>query len=320
LRTAPRSLPSSAGIARIAYRLPARRVSLESLRKAGSITSSPRTLRGFGFRSAFVAKAAGEIEDLTVRAGHDVLDGVKAQIGTILFYSGLDSARTRPIGTGRTLAAFRYPAARLAERLQIPRANVMALSQQGCTGLLSALDVAARLAGGSDGRAVLCVSADAIPAGGAREVMYNVMSDAAGAALVDKDAPRNRILAYHQVSEAAYWDTPRLQQELIAAYFPMAKRTILEALDQAGLGREAIRWCVPSNVSLRSWTILADLLDIPMDRIWTRNIERVGHTVSCDHLINLADMEREGALTRGDLLLLFTFGFGASWSVLILSH
>jgi 3-oxoacyl-[acyl-carrier-protein] synthase III len=31
-------------------------------------------------------------------------------------------------------------------------------------------------------------------------------------------------------------------------------------------------------------------------------------------------MNREGALTQGDYLLLFTFGFGASWTSLILQH
>jgi len=46
----------------------------------------------------------------------------------------------------------------------------------------------------------------------------------------------------------------------------------------------------------------------------------VGHTVSCDHIINLVDMEGAGALHDGDHLLLFTFGFGASWSAMVIQH
>jgi 3-oxoacyl-[acyl-carrier-protein] synthase III len=36
--------------------------------------------------------------------------------------------------------------------------------------------------------------------------------------------------------------------------------------------------------------------------------------------MNLSDMADENAMAPGDLLLLFTFGFGASWSCLLLEH
>ena len=38
------------------------------------------------------------------------------------------------------------------------------------------------------------------------------------------------------------------------------------------------------------------------------------------YVVNLVDMAAEGALRPGDKLLLFTFGFGASWSCLVLEH
>jgi 3-oxoacyl-[acyl-carrier-protein] synthase III len=150
--------------------------------------------------------------------------------------------------------------------------------------------------------------------------MYNVMSDAAAAVLVERDSPRNQLITLHQLSQPSYWDSPRNERELIASYFPMAQRAICGAVEQAGLRLSDLRWIVPSNVSLRSWTILAELLGVPPDLVWSKNIARVGHTVSCDHVINLADMEREGALQSGDYLLLFTFGFGASWTSMILRH
>src|SRR3981081_589862 len=100
----------------------------------------------------------------------------------------------------------------------------------------------------------------------------------------------------------------------------MAQRAICAAVEQAGLRLSDIRWIVPSNVSLRSWTILAELLKIPATRIWSKNIARVGHTVCCDHVINLRDMPGEATPETADLLLLFTSGFGASWTSLILQH
>src|ERR1700694_4607139 len=100
----------------------------------------------------------------------------------------------------------------------------------------------------------------------------------------------------------------------------MAQRAAGAAIEQAGLRLSDIRWIVPSNVSLRSWTILAEILGIPATRIWSKNIARVGHTVWCDHVINLRDMDGEVAVNRGGLLPLFTFGLGASCTSLILQH
>jgi len=198
--------------------------------------------------------------------------------------------------------------------------QALTLSEQGCSGLFSAIDLACAQIQNSSRDAILCLAADRLPAGSSREVTFNLMSDGAGALLMQRGAVRNRILSVHQLSEARYWDTPRHEQELIAAYFPMAERAITGALKRAGLQLSDIRWLVPTNVSLRSWTILADLLGFPLERAFTENIGRVGHTVSCDLIINLADMERRGLLHPGDLLLAFTFGFGASWSTLILQH
>jgi 3-oxoacyl-[acyl-carrier-protein] synthase-3 len=150
--------------------------------------------------------------------------------------------------------------------------------------------------------------------------MHSLVSDAAAAVLVEREAQQDRILAFHQISAAAYWDTPRRMNELLAAYFPLAERAIREGVAAAGLSLGDIRWFVPSNVSPRSWRILAGILRVPLDRAWLANVPRVGHTISCDHVVNLVDMAREGALRPGDHLLLFTFGFGASWSTLALRH
>ena len=82
------------------------------------------------------------------------------------------------------LELFRYPAARAHHLLGLGQAPVMALSQRGCSGLLSAVDMAAQLLQTAERPAILCLAGDALPAGGRREIMYNLMSDAAGALLV----------------------------------------------------------------------------------------------------------------------------------------
>jgi 3-oxoacyl-[acyl-carrier-protein] synthase III len=260
---------------------------------------------------------------LVVDAGREVIEASgldRRQITSVLVYSGLSTWWSSQRRSRAELALFRYPVARIARELGLSHANVVGISQQGCTGLLTSVDLAASLLDRARDGAVLCLTGDVLPSRSRREIMYNLMSDAAAAVLLTPDAGRNRLVRFHQLAEAAYWDTPRHEDELVAAYFPMAKLEIEEALAAARLSIADIRWFVPANVSVRSWTILADLLKIPPERGFVDNVARLGHTVSCDHVINLVDMERRGLLSRGDRLLLFTFGFGASWSSLIVEH
>jgi 3-oxoacyl-[acyl-carrier-protein] synthase-3 len=169
-------------------------------------------------------------------------------------------------------------------------------------------------------RSVLCVCANRLPAGAPREIVYNVIADGAGAALVTRDPPTNRVLDSYHVTKGAYWDEVALRNELLAGYFPTSQAVIREALKRAGLGVDEVDWIVPHNVSLRSWEILLGSLRIPMSKLYAANIGRRGHNIAADHIVNLADMEAEGLLQAGQRLLLFNFGFGAHWSTIILER
>jgi 3-oxoacyl-[acyl-carrier-protein] synthase-3 len=312
----------SVGISHAAYRLPQSRKTLAGLKRSQQVRSSASFLSELGFSYGYLSEEPDDFDELLLSAAEEAMADsghAPAQIGTLFLYSGLNPSEPASRDDG-LLGRFRYSVAKLADRLKLPHANAMALSQQGCSGLLSTINLAARMVQADGPPAALCVAGDALPKNANREIMYNVMSDAAAAVVVERGSPRNRIVSFHQLGQPAYWDSPHQERELIAAYFPMAQRAICGAIEQAGLRLSDIRWIVPSNVSLRSWTILAELLEIPLTRIWSKNIARVGHTVCCDHVINLCDMTGEGALTKGDLLLLFTFGFGASWTSLILQH
>jgi 3-oxoacyl-[acyl-carrier-protein] synthase-3 len=312
---------SSIGITRLAYRLPAQLKTLPQLESENRLESRAALLSEFGFEQAYVLDKNEDLMSLLKATALEILPEAHDRVTDLLFVSGLEMPRAAHTGK-RAVDFFRYPSAELQQLIDLPKTNAMALSQQGCSGFLSSIRLARVLleASNDEQASVLCVAADRLPDQLPRDVMYNLMSDAAGAVLVSKQAEQNRIVQFHQETQAYYWDTPLRETELLAAYFPMAKRSIEQTLEKAGLTLDEIAWFVPHNVSLRSWKILAGLLGIPMEKIWTNNIARIGHTVSCDHVINLVDMEQAGALRKGDYLLLFTFGFGASWTCLILQH
>jgi len=312
----------SIGIAKLAYRLPTHKRSIDQLEKEGRINSPASLLSDFGFKNCYIQEKTRESSDLLLESAKEVINGIdRDNISRIFLYSGVTGHAGKE-SKENALELFQYPVAQLRHALELPKANSLAISQQGCSGLLSAIDIAYHLLKSSDqeSESVLCATVDVLPNGTKREIMYNVMSDAAASVLITKNSDKNRIIHFHQQILPYYWDTPLHENELLASYFPMAQRAIESALSGAGLKISDIKWFVPHNVSLRSWEILAKLVHIPMEKIWTNNIARTGHTVSSDHIINLVDMEKEGVLKKGDHLLLFTFGFGATWSCLILQH
>ncbi|MEO6331317.1 MAG: 3-oxoacyl-[acyl-carrier-protein] synthase III C-terminal domain-containing protein [Gemmatimonadaceae bacterium] len=320
------------GMAELAYYLPSRRRSLEELHRDGLLTGSPETLATFGFQYAHVTDGESNL-DMAVEAARRVLHQSAvdpSEIGLLLYATALTSSATMAADSAAARGAvlrldsvaecFQYPASCLQAELELTRAAVAGVDQQGCASLMSALRIGrAMLSAEQELGTVLCVSADVFPAGQPRDLVYNVISDGACAVLLARGA-RNRILSCAQVTKGSYWDAAAIEHEVIAAYFPTAKNLITSALASAGLSLDDIALVIPHNVSRRSWDILCGLLNLPEDRVYTDNIARVGHTIASDNILNLRDAIDGGRVAPGDKLLLFTFGFGLNWSCMVVEH
>lgn len=320
------------GIDHVAYWLPPNSRTLAELDAAAALKSSAGLLAGFGFERVHVAGTERHA-DMAVNAARMLLCEAAVEPSTIdlvLYASGLSSSsmmENEPASADAFIAMrdvmdlFRYPVSYLQHELGLDRAAVAGVDQQGCASLLSAVRLARAMIVAEDGiDTVLCVGADRLPAGASREQIYNVISDGAGAALVRRDARRNRIVAARQVTKGALWEPGAVEHEIIAAYFPTARTLILDTLEQAGLTIGDLAWILPHNVSLRSWEILLGLLGAPREKLYDRNIARVGHTIAADNIINLRDATDAGLIAPGDLIMLFTFGYGLNWSCMILEH
>lgn len=330
--------PECVGLAGVAYHLPPDARDLGQLAAAGLIAGDVAPLASFGFASARVAGDESHVE-MAIQAARRVLDDTDTGPGEVdlLLYAGaLASSSVAPCappppGSVLHLASvpelFRYPASILQQELELDAAVVAGVNQQACASMFSAIQFGrAALLTDPHVRAVLCVAADRLPAGAPRDIVFNLVSDGACAALLRRDAPMNRILAIHQVTKPMLFEdgagaaggTP--DAEVIAAYFPTAMKVIEATLRKAALTLDDIAWIIPHNVSLRSWEILLGMLGLPARKLFGANIARVGHTIAADNIMNLRDAQDAGLLRRGDRLLLFTFGFGLNWSCMVLEH
>lgn len=317
---APRFTP--VGISGMDYWLPETKLSVEDLEEQGLISSSAKTLREMGFELVHVAEDDEERANLAFRAGRKLLEAGDVDprsIDVLLLFGALDpEADTVSAAEMPLIERFRYPASRIQYELGLTSAVALSIGQQGCATLTSALRLSRALLRSGDAERVLCIGSDAVPPGRQREVLYNVLSDGACALMVDAGHERLQPVAFRQITKGYYWDSPAKRTEIVAAYYPTARTVINEALAAAGLTQSDVALLIPDNISLQSWKILLELLDIPAERAYLENIAAHGHFVSADNIVNLKDALDDRPLPPGAPIVLFTFGFGANWSATVL--
>jgi 3-oxoacyl-[acyl-carrier-protein] synthase III len=308
------------GISAIEYVLPSKSLSVRELEQAGLLVSRAEQLQTFGFDRCYISEESAD--ELAQRAAAALLDncGVRPESVDLLLYAGA-IARSHYVAGEQFLSSFNYPATKLQYELSLTRASVAGISQAGCMGLTYAVQLARDfLRSNAEAQCVLCVSADVLPKGVPREILYNLISDGACALMVTRNSVRNRILAHRSVTKGYYWDCIARKNEILAAYFPTAKNLVQDLLSGAECAPEDLRLVLPHNVSYRSWEILLDLIGVKKEQFFAGNISLKGHVIAADNWINLKDATAANLLNPGDKLLAFNFGFGANWAATLIEH
>jgi len=261
------------------------------------------------------------IQSLLLQTATDVLEENQLsgnEIDCLFWVSAIPENHLRQPQTGQRsfLSNFCYSGSWLQSELGLRRAAVIGVAQQGCAGFFSAIRLAHNLiAAEPDVNHVLLVGGDALTSGTSREVLFNIVSDAACAVIVSRERCRYRFVAGHQIAKGSFWDVCSKPGEIAASYFPSAK-TVVQML-QEKLGDDGIDLVISSGIRRSSWEILLNLWAIPVDRcVFPRT--SFGHTIQADSFLILKQAEADGLIQPGMRILLFTFGFGSTWSALVL--
>jgi 3-oxoacyl-[acyl-carrier-protein] synthase III len=314
------------GMSGVAGVLAPKRLEIEHLAAAGLLTSSPDVLRQFGFEGAHVADGASEPGAMALQAARAALADARLDAGDIdllVWASARPENQIRPRGGAAAtdlFDGFRYQSAWLQETLGLDHADVIAVAQQGCSTMFSALRAArAILAVEPDRSHALCVAADVLPCGSPREILYNVISDGACAVVLSRACATERWIGFRQLSRGYFWDPVERAPEIMAAYFLLGRQVIQELLDRHRLRPEDVDVVLPTGINRASWDVMLRLVGIPEDRLYTGPAS-FGHTISADTFIHLDHLRRSGQVRSGAHMLMFTYGFGSSWCALLLEH
>jgi len=89
-------------------------------------------------------------------------------------------------------------------------------------------------------------------------------------------------------------------------------RSAVRVMKQTGMTPGDVTWLLPHQANLRIMKAVAKRLKIPEKQVYI-NVDRYGNMSGATVPIGLAEMDNNGILKKGDLLLMVAFGGGLTW-------
>jgi 3-oxoacyl-[acyl-carrier-protein] synthase-3 len=90
-----------------------------------------------------------------------------------------------------------------------------------------------------------------------------------------------------------------------------------QAIEEAGVPFESVRYVVPHQANLRIISAMAERLGIGPEQL-VLNIDRFGNTSAASIPISLDELLRSGKVQHGDVIALVAFGGGVTWGAIVL--
>ncbi len=208
----------------------------------------------------------------------------------------------------------------LREKLLLDEASAFSMSHQGCVIGLNVLKAAEGLLHSEPaGAAALILVGER----GLSPVMQHipgtsVLGDATAGLVVSLDGPGDTLvgIAHRTLSEfhQAMQMPDDLQRLYRRDYVPTVASVMREAVHSTGRTFEDVDLVLPHNVNRYSWTSIARLLGLPLDRVYLENVPKTGHCFCSDPFMNLTTARVEGAVRPGDLVLMVSAGQGGTFT------
>lgn len=215
----------------------------------------------------------------------------------------------------------------------------------GCSGFVYGLDIASQYLRTGAARKVLVVGGETLT----RYIDWTdrstcvLFGDGAAAVVLEaSDDAQQGVLATCLHSDGSLWDAihmpgggslrPANDDKIIDERLPFIKmqgnttfKTAVralasvsnEALEKAGLDYSDVRWLIPHQANQRIIEAVGQRLAIDGDRVYS-NVARYGNTSAASIPIALDELNRDGRIDPGDILLVSAFGAGLTWGAAVI--
>lgn len=272
-------------------------------------------LRTFGLRRYSVLQPPAR--DYYVECVQQVLaqTGVEpAAVGAVVFFTSTFESYTEY----DDLAA-------LAHTAGLHNALPLGLTLGQCTNYSTALLTAQNLIATSGIDNVLLLGADILDERRAPRVLggrLSVFSDCVACGLVsreDHDGYALGAIRHHYLPRMHEISPERDILGFLKGFSEGLKSACKATYEAEGITAAEIDWLVPANLNLQVLRNFAALAGVPMERTFTRNVERMGHSFAYDQLIALSTLVEEQAVRSADRLLLIGIGGNYLFSAVALT-
>jgi 3-oxoacyl-[acyl-carrier-protein] synthase III len=225
----------------------------------------------------------------------------------------------------RTTAPYPHnPLQEVRSALGLTRAETFAVADHGCATGLLALDVAATLLaedGDPDALALVLFGDKTLTPFSQWVADVSIMGEGMAAALVgargDQDVMLGCASRIHGRADGQIDMTPEVAKEARRIYQDALEEVVLAACDQAGITVAELDLVLPHNVNRVSWTMSADRLGLPQEKLFLDNIAATGHCFCADPFINYQSARRLGRLKPGDRYLMTSAGLGQAFAAMV---
>jgi 3-oxoacyl-[acyl-carrier-protein] synthase III len=248
-------------------------------------------------------------------------DMMAAAIGPLVDRNGETAARISHVAHCHTLpstAVLSGPTSPVLEPFRARGIEVFSATMNHCATGITMLGAMDRLLNGADCGLIL-IGEKAFHPDIRLIENTTIMGEAAVAILVGRSGGRFQVLDTFTRHDTRFWQNTGHRDEAFLdgfdeAYLPFVCDTLRAALARFGKSVTDIHMVLPHNVNASSWLQVAQDTGFGRGKVWLSTIGRVGHCFGADPFINLVDAEMQGALSPGDLVILFSVGLGATAS------
>lgn len=233
---------------------------------------------------------------------------------------------------------FPATACRVQEGLKVHHVAAFDISA-ACSGFLYGLIIAESLIAGGVVRRVLLAGAETLT----RVTNWQdrntcvLFGDAAGAAVLEASHDDSGVLSHYWRSDGALGDL--LHMPAGGSRLPASAETVArnlhtvqmkgnevfkhavkrmseasaEALKRAGLSQQDVDWFIPHQANIRIIEATGERLGVPREKVYV-NIHKYGNVSAATIPIALSELDAEGRLKKGDIVLMTAFGSGLTWA------
>jgi 3-oxoacyl-[acyl-carrier-protein] synthase-3 len=264
--------------------------------------------------------------DLALEAASSAIKkvGIAArEINLILDYSTFPGENTQTISFAHKLSA----------DLGAETSLNMSFKAGGCGALHLAIKTALGWMSTDENiRTALLVTGDAAPKGNRSLLPITVQGDAASAVILQRDSSTGPLLLGVEVMTLGHLhnaidliqsdghieikaDALCIEHKVMPIYYLNLFRLTQKVLSASLLGLTDVDHFIYSNISHRDRDGFRRMVGLPEGGLATTSMAEYGHTFASDLVINYADMQRDGLIHPGQLLLFASAGVGFTWGV-----